>query len=259
MSFSEKNRAHTHAALGEFRFLLWMLLFVGASLFTNAADSSPTNTISTDRVLKTVDAVRKLSRDQTVQKIPVRLSGVITYWGPRWHCFLHDETGGIFLNVKLPEQRDPSEPTMGDLVEVTGVTGPGDFAPLVEEPVIRKVAKGVLPKAKEVALDRLMEGQEDSQFVQVSGVVRRVTSESDHMQFEIATSNGRFIAICPDLGTVPPVELIDCLVTVRGACGTLFNQKGQLRGVQICFHADGGMKVIRKGASNPFFLPVTQI
>ncbi|HUS36174.1 MAG TPA: response regulator, partial [Verrucomicrobiae bacterium] len=112
---------------------------------------------------------------------------------------------------------------------------------------------------KVVSLDHLMEGQEDSQFVETSGIVRRITADYDSTVFELATSNGRFIARCPDLGTRPPTELIDSLVMVRGACGTLFNQKGQLRGVQVCFHADSGLKVIAKGTADPFTLPMTPI
>jgi PAS domain S-box-containing protein len=254
MTLFVQNRAHTLAALRLLRFVVSTILFVDATPFSHSAETANTN-----RVLRTVAEVRKLTREQALQKLPVRLNGVITYWGPRWHCFLADETGGIFLNVKLPEQREANEPTFGDVVEVTGITGPGDFAPLVEEPVLKKKGKRALPAAKALSLDQLMQGQEDSQFVEVSGIVRRITNEFDSMVFELATSNGRFIARCPDMGPVAPTELIDCLVTVRGACGTLFNQKGQLRGVQICFHADGGMKVVGKGAPNPFTLPITPI
>jgi PAS domain S-box-containing protein len=261
MTIFVKNRVHPRAAFGEWRSLLFALLAlafwsVGGSF---AAAPIPPRATETNRVLRTVAEVRKLSREQANQRLPVRLTGVITYWGPRWHCFFADETGGIYLKIEFPENRSPGEPAVGDLVEVTGVTSPGDFAPQVDEPVFRKKGRAPLPAPKTVSLDHLMEGQEDSQFVQTSGVVRRITREYDHMQLELATSNGRFIAICPEMDALAADQLVDSVVVVRGACGTLFNQKGQLRGVQICFHVGSGLQVIGKGAANPFLLPITAI
>lgn len=254
-----QNRAHTLAAFGKLRTILYTFLCLTALPFSSAAEPARDATESTN-VLRTVAAIRNLARGEAQKALPVQLKGVITYWGRRWYCFFSDETGGIFLNVKLPQKVDPTEPTVGDLVEVTGITAPGDFAPVVNNPIFRKLGKAALPPAKNVSLDRLMEGQEDSQFVQTSGIVRRVMYNQDHIRIELATSNGRFAAICPDMGTQPPSELIDSRVYIRGACGTLFNQKGQLRGIQICFHnSEGGLEVINKGKPDPFTLPVTPI
>src|SRR4051812_23528758 len=129
--------------------MLLLALFARATSYTPPLEETrtKTNTISvvqvnTNRVLRTVAAVRRLSRDEAKAAIPVQLRGVITYWGPRWHCFLNDETGGLFLAVKLSEKRDAKEPAVGDLVEVTGVTDPGDFAPIVAAPAIRVVGQG---------------------------------------------------------------------------------------------------------------------
>ena len=116
-----------------------------------------------------------------------------------------------------------------------------------------------MPKPKVVSVDHWMDGQEDSQFVQVSGIVRGVSKDYDHLVFQMATSNGRFTAICPDMPGASPESFIDCLVSVRGACATLFNQKGQLRGVQVCFHPPDGFLVIGKGAADPFTQPLTPI
>jgi PAS domain S-box-containing protein len=225
----------------------------------NPRGELPPESFNTNRVLHTVAEIRNLSREQAQLHLPVRLNGVITYWGPRWLCFFNDDTSGIFINIQLPEKRDPGEPAFGDAVEVTGITAPGDFAPIVDEASFKKKGKGRLPNAKTVSFDHLMEGQEDSQYVQVSGIVRRITTVDDSMEFELATSNGRFVARCPDMGAITPDELIDSLVSVRGACATVFNQKGQLRSVQVCFHAAGGLQVIGKGAANPFQLPITPI
>src|ERR1043165_9793471 len=123
MISSVNNRAPTCAGLGVLRSILLALVVV----FPSFAASPTATLVNTNRVLRTVAEIRKLSREEATQKIPVRLNGVITYWGPRWMAFFADETGGVFLNVQLPEARSASEPGPGDSVEVTGVTGPGDF------------------------------------------------------------------------------------------------------------------------------------
>jgi hypothetical protein len=163
MTILGKTRVHTCAAFDKLRTVLFALLCFVPGAF---AASATNEIVPPNRVLRTVAEIRKLSRDQARLQIPVRLNGVITYWGPRWSCFFADDTGGIFLRIQLPENRAANEPSVGDQVEVTGVTAPGDFAPLVDDPLIRKKGKGALPSAKVVSLEHLMEGQEDSQFVE---------------------------------------------------------------------------------------------
>src|SRR5687767_952290 len=104
MTMLVKIRAYTHAVFGKLRSALFAFIFLIATPFVTAAADSISDT-DTNRVLRTVAEVRKLTREQALLKLPVQLNGVITYWGPRWHCFFSDETGGIFLNVKLPEER----------------------------------------------------------------------------------------------------------------------------------------------------------
>jgi PAS domain S-box-containing protein len=244
------------AAFGIVKAILCLVALLVFAPSTRAA-SSPA---ATNHVLHTVAEVHRLTRSEAMSRLPVRLTGIVTYWGPRFQCFLQDATGALFVKIKLPENHDAStEPSAGDLVEVTGVTSPGDFAPLVDEPVFEVLGKGELPATKVSSLEHLMEGQEDSEFVQLTGIVRTITWQWDHMVFELATSNGRFEAVCPDFVGKIPDEFIDSLVTVRGACGTIFNQRGQLRGIRVYFHPGEGMQIIGKGAPDPFRLKVTPI
>src|SRR5437879_5941199 len=80
---------------------------------------------------------------------------------------------------------------------------------------------------KPVTFQRLASGQEDSQFVEIHGIVRTaVTSDEQSKQqlIEIATGSGRLTACVQDL-KLPLQDLVDSTVRVRGVCETLFNRQ----------------------------------
>lgn len=231
----------------------------GQNLSRPRSDPKAT-TVDTTQPLRMVADIRNLSPEQARLHLPVHLTGVVCYWGPRWYCFFEDDSGGVYVSIQLPENHDPSnDPHPGDTVELTGQTAPGDFAPMVENPTWKILGKGSLPLPRLVSLEHLMEGQEDGQFISIEGVVRDVRRDPDHMVFDLATANGRFEAVSCDMGMTPCYDLVDSFVRVRGSCGTMFNQRGQLRGVRIFVPGDDGFRIIGKGAPNPFQLPPTAI
>jgi hypothetical protein len=77
---------------------------------------------------------------------------VLTYYMPDLRLtFFQDSTAGIYVNVL---DAPPAAHT-GDLVEVRGVSGAGFFAPEVEHPEIRVLAKSQLPPARRFPLEAL--------------------------------------------------------------------------------------------------------
>ena len=71
--------------------------------------------------------LRQLSVEEAAKEIPVRLRGVVTFHDTtRAALFLHDSTDGTFVWVRPGEL--PKVPLRaGTLIEVEGVTAPGDF------------------------------------------------------------------------------------------------------------------------------------
>ena len=79
-------------------------------------------------VLTSVAAVRSLSAAEAGRHYQVKLHGVVTFYDETLFLrFIQDETAGIYLlaNTNLA----PLLP--GQDVEVEGVTGPGEYAPVV--------------------------------------------------------------------------------------------------------------------------------
>jgi PAS domain S-box-containing protein len=160
---------------------------------------------------------------------------------PDWGVtFLQDSTSGIFIwtSPTLANARS------GDLVEIGGRTAPGDFAPVVEQPQIRVLGKAPLPPARPFRLEELVTGTQDSQWVEVQGIVYSVGFETrlppkmrevtPALVLGIAAEGRRFNArIGGFRKDVSYDYLVDKVVTVRGVCGTLFNDRRQLVGIQL--------------------------
>ncbi len=225
---------------------------------TIAADKrAPVAASVTNHIYKSVAEIRRLTPKEAALALPVRLTGVVTYFGPPWQCFVQDETGGIYVDIHLLSST--SDVTAGDRVVVTGVTHPGDFAPLVAQPSFEVVGSGALPTPKRLSLERLLNGQDDSQFVETEGIVRNVSVINGNATIELATANGRFLALSKEMDAAPPMDLIDCRVAIEGACGTIFNQARQIRGVQLFTYGRGGIRVLGRGEPKPFEAAVIDI
>jgi len=79
-------------------------------------------------ILTRTAQLRALSPEEAVRRIPVRLRAMVTHYDPGWNdVFVLDATGGAYVAAE-----QPLELRQGQLVEVTGVSGPGEFAPVVE-------------------------------------------------------------------------------------------------------------------------------
>ena len=120
-----------------------------------------------------IAAIRHDRGVQSTPGAPVRVRAVVTFYDGGWMFFAQDETEGIFVafrNKKLSV-------SAGQLVEIEGFTDPGDYAPIIVEPRITLLENSRLPAAKPVRFDELLRGREDSQRVEISGVVRSVTHD----------------------------------------------------------------------------------
>src|ERR1035438_9711610 len=95
-------------------------------------------------VLTRASQIRALTLTESRRRYPVLLRGAVTFYAPEFGLsFVQDATAGIFLNVNLRDNAPNAH--LGDLIEVHGVTGPGDFAPVVDDPRIRVLGRTPLP------------------------------------------------------------------------------------------------------------------
>jgi PAS domain S-box-containing protein len=210
-------------------------------------------------VLTQVAQIRRLPVEQSRLKYPVKLRGVITYSVPEWGVtFLQDSTAGIFLwgSPSLAKVR------AGDLAEIHGRTAPGDFAPVVDQPQVQVLGPTRLPSAHRFTLEELFAGGEDSQWVEVRGIVHSVglgqwikpdlREATPSLVLEIAADGRKFDAWIGDSpkGTNYQ-DLVDKAVVVRGVCGTESNEKRQLVAVHLFVPKMEQVRVEERAGTSP--------
>jgi signal transduction histidine kinase/CheY-like chemotaxis protein len=189
------------------------------------------------------------------------LYSVVTYYDPyidtrRGTLFVNDSSGSIYVAMSSA----PAIPfKAGDLVEVTGVSGAGDFAPIVTASEVRLVGKSHLPSsAPAVSLTQMETGVYDGQWVEVEGVVHAVSTIGRNVQLELALSDGLITATTVNLGDNYD-NLIDAKIKLRANSAPNFNHQRQVTGVHLLFPDRSVVTVVEPAPADPFALPVSPI
>ena len=242
-------------------FAMVMLLALAVAGWGQTAPSGNTH------VLTSVAQIRALALGEASRKYPIHLRGVITYTAPEYRVsFFQDETAGIFLWIEHAD----APIAAGSLVAVDGNTTPADFAPAIENARVHVLGRAPLPAAPLKPVDELLSGSEDSQWVQVKGIVHSVTVEDKlppdmrsgppQLALKIASGSHWFKA---RIGTFQSGgdygRLVDSTVSVRGACGTLFNNRRQLTGIQLFVPDMEQVTVIQAAPLDQYGTPVVPI
>jgi signal transduction histidine kinase len=203
--------------------------------------------------LRSAAAVRSLTVEQAKAGQRVKLRGVVTFFSDSLYSrFLQDDTAGIYLQYTTNTPKP--ELTPGQVVEVDGISSPGEYAPVIVPDRINVVGESALPAPKVVTYERLAGGQEDSQFIEIAGVVRSVefNKASRFYLIELATGGGRLSVYAPELPVTNSVELLDSTVRVRGVCSTLFNRQRQLFAIRLMVPRPADLLIAQAAPADPF-------
>jgi len=179
------------------------------------------------------DQIRRLSPEQASLGYPVLIRGVITMDAPAPDFIVQDATAGIYVEGSV----SPKYPhVLSQLVEIEGVTGPGKFAPVIRETKLRVLGQGALPKAQLFPFSELANGQQDSQWAQVRGIVRsaavdRTSWREAALAMRIASGGGEFHVRVPIAREQDFSSWVDSEVLIEGVCGSLYNTNRQLTGI----------------------------
>ena len=210
------------------------------------------------------EAVRDLTVTQAGQHYPVQLRGVVTFFDTNLFMrFIQDDTAGIYF---FPYSAT-NEPVLaaGQLVELDGNTDPGEFAPVVHPSRITVLGAGTFPPAKPVSYQQLASGEQDSQFVEIHGIVHAVDfdPQTKFYSVEIETGSGRVTALVAQLPVANMDMLVDSTVQVRGVCATRFTLRRQLFDVRLLLPRPADLAIESPAPENPFattpLRPISQL
>lgn len=171
-------------------------------------------------VLTTAQAIKALNREEAARQYPFEIHGVVTAVIPAFAgAVLQDATRGVYveetnLNASQPLRR-------GEFCEITGVTGPGLFAPVVMAKRVVHLGEGYLPEPIHPTWDQLINGSLDSQYTEIEGIVTAVQEDGIVLLTEGGTIKLDLFGF--KLASLRRYE--NALVRVRGSVVVSFNSE----------------------------------
>jgi signal transduction histidine kinase len=190
-----------------------------AIFFLCACGKLPFAAYANDPLTNAADVLALPAKD-AASGIPILVKGVVTAAETNWNgrFFVQDSSAGIFVgSIGTPP------PVAGDFVEVSGISYPGGYAPVITKPHWKKLGTAPLPAAKPVTVERLMSGTEDSQRVEISGIVRAAQWSGNQVGIELVSGGYRLRAYFPSAPDLEPQSLVGAKVLVRGTAAAAFN------------------------------------
>jgi len=240
------------AATGAVPLLTGLLFFLTVPRLAGQEASPPE--------LQTAQQARQLTPEQAARHYPVRLRGVLTFFDEsQFYRFFQDDTAGIYLFPS--DALTNAAPTTGALVEIEGQTSPGEYAPTITPQRVKLLGAGTFPPAKPVSYEALASGEEDSQFVEIHGIVRAVSldAQTKYYSVEIATGGGRLTALATQLPVRREEDLEDSTVKIRGVCVSRFNLQRQLFDLRLLVPRPADLVIETPAPRHPFDAPTRPI
>jgi signal transduction histidine kinase len=201
--------------------------------------------------------VRALTRAEAARGHPVRLEAVVTYVDPvDNYFFVQDRSAGVFVYTGYQDLGV----SPGTLVDLEGVTGPGDLAPLVMEPHVRSLGHEPLPPPRRVGAARFLSGRDDCHRVQVAGIVRSAERRDGRFHMVLEVESRRLPArLFPAPESLDPESLVDASVRITAVCATSANWRGQLQSAELFVGRQEDIEILQPPAAEPFALGVTPV
>ena len=189
----------------------------------------------------------------------MRLRAICVVCFPDWHgFFVHDGSSGVYVETKdqalLTDRIHP-----GTVLDIEGVSGPGDYAPVVDQALLRVIGEGTVPPPRYVSLDHLSTGVEDGQWIEIEGTVRSADTSNTMLTLIVASGQLQVSVMTPKCDENRYRRLIDARVRVAGTTGPVFNQRRQLVGVDMYTPSLDQVRVVDAAPADPFALPVKAV
>jgi len=219
-------------------------------------------------------AIRALAPDVAAQRLPVQVRGVVTFSYPQKNVAFVVQSGkegtyverGKFARDKGLVPAGWSWPELlppGTLVELNGVTGAGDYAPVIYPKDIRIVGTEPLPEPTTLSIAELLDGKWDCQRVRVRGVVQfaeAAAQEGKGAWCELVAHSGHVRFHIDRLGPSTNLQsLVDSEVEVTGVMFAFWNSRRELLGARINVADAGDVRVLERGPQDPFAVPKVRL
>ena len=181
--------------------------------------------------LTNAQQVRELDPETAGKNLPVLMSGVVTYYdGPLFQSVFPGRHGRDFCPGRTQYQL--TNIVAGDEIEVQGVSdkrGLRAHRQSVRNHGVVEHRAVCFAAPRPVTIDQLFTGTNDSQWIEVRGVVRSTTILDGRHYLNLAMNGQRIMTYVKDLNEADARNLINTTVRLQGVCYSRYNMRRQLR------------------------------
>jgi len=217
----------------------------------SSAPAAPTR----DPTLRLAAQVFELPAEEAARGRAVRLTGVVTWSNRRApFFFIEDSSGGICV---MRENAGPAVSVLGRSVEVRGVTGMGEFAPVVKASQVDQMSDLVLPVAEPVSLEHALTGAEEAKWVEMRGYLHGIRKQDGWQYLDLVTNAGDFVAVLSPRADVS--SLVGAIIVVKGVCTAETGGERRLTGIKLWVPAAEFVQVEEAPKKDPFDVPARTI
>jgi PAS domain S-box-containing protein len=142
-------------------------------------------------------------------------------------------------------------------VEIEGISGSG-FASEIVNPQIRILGQVPLPAPRKVSGEVFVTGVEDSQYVEVEGVVRSVAENQGRLLVRVASGTAIIPAFVLDYKPIPQ-GLVGAKVLLQGVSGGAYNLRFQFIGATLLVPSLKNLSIEAPAPTDLFSIPVRPI
>lgn len=209
-------------------------------------------------VLTNAAQIRALSPEDAAKALPVKLNGIVIMSAAGNAMVVQTGEEAIYVN---DPQWGLGRYRRGDRVEISGVTDPGGFAPVVTVRSCRKIGTAPLPTPIPVTFDDLTRKHFDAQFVEITGIVRMcepAPATNDMRSRMIVSAGGKRLWVRLHR-RLEPGSLVDAEVRLRGFSFGRHTAGRQFLSPLLDVPPDLAIEVLKPAPSNPWNTPSIQV
>jgi len=207
--------------------------------------------------------IRSLATADLARQPEVRIRGVVTR-ARESSLFVQDASAGIYVNIArslirgvMPRDVARPDVPLGSEIEITGVADPGGFSPIILPRTLTVVGPANLPEPRPLDADAFFEGVNDSQFVEVTGIVEDVAEQPDHWRLSLDHHSRPFLAsIVKTAVEFDPRDLVNATVRVRGPTSSMSNTRGEFLLPWVFVERPDWLEVVTPRPYPPFESPM---
>jgi signal transduction histidine kinase len=209
--------------------------------------------------------VRALSFEEAARGHPIRLRGVVVYCSQKLpgNFSIQDSTATAFI---FSHGRPPQEPVeRGQVVEVEGTSCFLTATAGVQLVRVKNLGNAELPAPRRLLYEQLANGNEDSQWVEVRGIVRSISPPKragpELLPMDLMMTGGRLLIRVEKYDLAKMQSLIDAEVRIRGMCYYYYNGQHQRFNTRVS--VQDMVDIVVEKAAEPVFegavSPVNQL